>query len=209
MTKKYGMFNENGLMIQSINDLVGSVMPEPWVEIPEEIEVPGLPVGRSESGEFVVSPSFDYVFNKTTGQWSPDIERKKRDLLILVSSFSQVNDVADIEYQGNTYNADETAQANLLLWQTQLAVGATLPEGFTWRDRANVDQPANAAFINGLALALATRKTNNYKVLWQHKAAIQAITTVEEINSYNPRANWTIQLPVAAIQSQFQPFKLN
>lgn len=92
---------------------------------------------------------------------------------------------APIEYAGALFDADDTAIRNVSGWQTQLAAGVALPDGFVWRDATNVDHPADAAFVNGLGAAITLRGTALYAQAWALKAQIDAAETKEAVQAIN------------------------
>jgi hypothetical protein len=86
-------------------------------------------------------------------------------------------------FDGIEFDGDVASQRNIQGWQTQIANGVALPEGFTWRDAANIDHPADAAFVNGLGAAITTRGTLVYRQSWLLKAAVEAAATAEEVQA--------------------------
>jgi hypothetical protein len=88
-----------------------------------------------------------------------------------------------IDYVGSLFDADGTAQDNVRTWQIQLGAGATLPEGFVWRDADNVDHPADADFVNGLGVEMTMRGTQLYMQAWALKAQVDDATTIPEVEA--------------------------
>lgn len=68
--------------------------------------------------------------------------------------------------------------------------GGNLPPGITFRDHDNVNWPATAAYMGGMAGALLTFTNSGYVVSWNHKAAIDALTTIEEVLAYDITTGW-------------------
>lgn len=95
-----------------------------------------------------------------------------------------------VVYAGALFDADERAQRNVAAWQTQLAGGAALPDGFVWRDAANADHPAGPAFVNGLGVAITLRGTLLYRAAWAHKSAINALTDFDAVMAYDLTGGW-------------------
>lgn len=89
-----------------------------------------------------------------------------------------------ISYSGALFDADAVAQNNVMAWMVNLAVGLQLPPGFVWRDASNVDHPADEEFISGLGAAMVQRGSSLYQQQWDHKAAIDALNSYEEIQAY-------------------------
>lgn len=95
-----------------------------------------------------------------------------------------------IAYAGARFDADEKALRNLQIWQTQLAAGTALPEGFVWRDADNVDHPCSAEFLNGLGAAITCRATRVYQKSWALKAQLDAAATPEEVAALDITTDW-------------------
>lgn len=98
-----------------------------------------------------------------------------------------------ITFAGTLFDADPIARENIAGWQTQLAAGASLPEGFVWRDASNVDHAFTAADINALGAATTLRGTRLYQAAWAHKAQIAALEnmgSVAELVAYDTTAAW-------------------
>lgn len=126
--------------------------------------------GAFEGGTVVADVTDPLEQAKTRKKAALDDEREQRG-------------AAPIAYADATFDADATALRNVEGWQLQLARGLDLPEGFVWRDFTNVDHPADAAFLDGLGQAITLRGTVLYQQAWTLKAAVDAATTVEEVEA--------------------------
>jgi hypothetical protein len=197
--KRYGLFNDQRVLMQTQEDLMGNGFPAPWVLLPEDFDI-RKPTALSINNELLIAPSYDFLFNSEKDLWEVNLPAKKSSLLITVKRLLDLNLEAPISYNNCLFAPDT---GNLIVWKDQV-----LPLGFVWRDINNNNIAADSSFINGLLLAIATRTNSLYQLLWQHKEAIRALSTVEQINSYNATAGWTVQISQQAIQSQFNPFNL-
>lgn len=88
---------------------------------------------------------------------------------------------AGFDYAGHRWDSDDTAVLNITLAASAVAAGWVPPQGFTWRSKANVNVPADAAFLTGLAAAAAVFRSSVYADGVAKKAAIDAATTHEQI----------------------------
>ena len=89
-----------------------------------------------------------------------------------------------LSYRGVLFDADTRAQSNVQGWMVNISNGLEVPPGFTWRDYNNVDHPADAEFIKGLGAAMVHRGSQLYQRAWELKASIDALSTLEEIESF-------------------------
>lgn len=125
--------------------------------------------------------------------WVPDTEHLLSGKLVEVDNERARRTSLPIVYASSEFDADTQAQRNVQAWQTQLAAGVLLPEGFAWRDLFNVNHPADAAFVNGLGEAMALRGTALYQAAWAHKAALAALADAGDTQGlvdYSVEAGW-------------------
>lgn len=106
---------------------------------------------------------------------------------------SHVNQIRDIKmalgvtYNGNVYDSDAIAALNLTATLALVLSGATLPPGFTWRTKNNMNIAMTPAELRGLAGALFQRGQAVYAASWTHKANIDAAT---DPANYDIRSGW-------------------
>lgn len=157
--------------------------------------------GLYSSEEFYIDPATKtpVVFNKPgryhkwswlTHSWSEDLESAISTTKTKIDDLREIKIYEKILYNGSYFDADEKAIRNIGNWQIQLAAGASVPRNFVWRDADNIDHPADASFINGLGEAITLRGSLFYQVAWQHKANIEQLTTVAEIEAYDINIGW-------------------
>lgn len=146
-----------------------------------------------DQGQLIRSEPRPNEFNEwswITKEWIPSIDSAKSKKKDEVERERERRNQLPIAYAGAVFDADTTAMRNISGWQVQLAAGATLPTGFAWRDHYNINHPADADFVNGLGAAITTRGTQLYVAAWQHKANLDALTTVEEVIAYDLAQGW-------------------
>ena len=81
----------------------------------------------------------------------------------------------DILYKGSTYQADSISQQLFLEALVVFSSIGVTPEGFTWRDKFNVDQPFTLIDLQAVSVILATQKNNAFKTTWVLKDKVQNI----------------------------------
>lgn len=135
-------------------------------------------------------PSPHHDWDAELEQWVGNLDHALAARKHEINAERERRNFLPIAYAGSLFDANATALRNIAGWQTQLAAGAVLPEGFVWRDADNVDHPADAAFLNGLGAAITLRGTALYQAAWAHKAALSALTDIDAILAYDLAANW-------------------
>jgi len=102
--------------------------------------------------------------------------------------------VAGFTFMGIQFDSDERSRANIAgactLALVLLGQGQDFPQGFTWRAANNVDVPMNAQAIIGLAMTAGNYVTTCYSVSWYHKAQIDAIDNILDVQDYDVTQGW-------------------
>jgi len=96
-----------------------------------------------------------------------------------------------IVFKGNAFDSSKKSRCNLTAVAARLAsTGDTLPDGFVWRSSDN----QNISMTKEEVLAFHSTMTdwiyNNYKASWEHKEALNALTTIEAVEDYDIRKGW-------------------
>lgn len=118
---------------------------------------------------------------------SPASPVMKAQLLAAVKAEWAARFNAPIAYDGKLIDADPQARENIAGWMGVLNSGASLPPGFVWRDAGGTDHPCDAAWLKGLATALALRGTALYTAKWAHE---QAISSASDLTNYDVTTGW-------------------
>lgn len=140
-----------------------------------------------------VAPSNHHVWSWSKKQWVQDIDSARASKRKSTDAERERRGHLPIAYNGARFDADAKAQRNIQAWLTQLSNGATLPNGFVWRDYDNNDHPCDAAFLSGLGGAITVRGTQLYQACWAHKAEIERIAGTGDFDallSYDVTAGW-------------------
>lgn len=85
------------------------------------------------------------------------------------------------EYDGHTYDSDAVAVANITGVLSMVNTGATLPVGFAWTTKDNVDVPMNPAKIKALGNALNAHGYSIHAASRAAKMAVDVATDVEAV----------------------------
>ncbi|CAI8743198.1 conserved protein of unknown function [Methylococcus capsulatus] len=80
---------------------------------------------------------------------------------------------AGFEFQGHTYDTDPQSVANMTAVLAALGAGLPLPEGFAWRDRANIDVPMDEATFKAFTGSLLVHVNSIYVESWRKKDEIK------------------------------------
>ena len=94
-------------------------------------------------------------------------------------------------YDTKTWNSDEEARNNIVgVILTGVVLGNSLPVGYTYRDFTNIDHEVTFTYMVYLGIALSTFRKNVYVVSQQKKDAVDALTTISEVVSYDYTIGW-------------------
>lgn len=99
-------------------------------------------------------------------------------------------------YDGKNLDGDAQAKSNLSdkLWEvtSNIARGKSMPvESLVWKDHDNEihafpDMASYKDWLDGYVIAFGERNTAVWAWSWQKKAQLEAITTVDELLTFNP-----------------------
>ncbi len=101
-----------------------------------------------------------------------------RDYLLYVTKYNWPTD-------SNDYDMDPTSQFKISATLGFINAGNTLPAGFTWRDADNVDQTFTDQQFKDFGKDAWNRAEDMHDVAKQHKDAVDAKTTVADVDSYD------------------------
>ena len=93
-------------------------------------------------------------------------------------------------FQGHIYDCDALSKTNVTGTITAIVVGQTLPADFTWRSKLNEDIPMNNTQLTGLGLMMGAYVTTIFKWSWQLKSVVDAMTTLDQIDSFVVADMW-------------------
>lgn len=127
--------------------------------------------------------------------WVEDLESGKADYLTQVTR--ELN--KRIVLPCNGFDADSISRERITNTILRLQRGDGLPSGWVgWRDASNQMHWATATaeevlvHLTDLARAIENREQALLLNAWQHKAAINAMTTLEDLMNYNINEGWNV-----------------
>jgi CheY-like chemotaxis protein len=110
---------------------------------------------------------------------------------------AEVNDLRDrkinrgVDFKGNYFDTDESSRHNLAATAARIAASTSeLPDGFVWRAADNQSIPMNKEDVLAFHTALTDWAYEHYKASWDHKTAVDALTTIEAAENYDIRTGW-------------------
>ena len=96
-----------------------------------------------------------------------------------------------IIFKGIAFDSSERTRCNLAAIAAKLAaIDAILQDDFVWRSSDNRDIPMTKVDVFSFHTAMTDWIYANYKASWVHKAAIDALTTIEEVEGYDIQKDW-------------------
>jgi len=96
-----------------------------------------------------------------------------------------------VVFKGAHFDSSYESRWNLTAVATKLAsANATLQDGFVWRSSDNLNIPMKKEDILDFHTAMTDWIYENYKASWEHKVAIDALTTIKEIEAYDIQKGW-------------------
>lgn len=187
----------------------GQVLFSGTTDAPElhETEIVGVLVDVVASAEQYVSdgalthrppcPSDSHDWDWTTKAWQPNTAAARAKKKAAIAAEQARRSVAPITYAGSPYDADATARERISGTLARLLRGDGLPAGWVgWRDYANAMHWGSdtaevvQAHLAGLSAAIEDREQALLIAAWQHKAALDALTDIGDILSYDTTSNW-------------------
>lgn len=145
------------------------------------------------------SPGAGYVWDWGTKTWQPDIEGAKAAKRAAIEAERDRRIVAPVlVYNGANLDADQRATDNLTKKlaevNSRIAQNQPLAAGqLVWRDHDNnmltfADMTSYKNWLDGFAIALGGRGTDAYAWSWQKKSDLDALTTIADVNAFDPMA---------------------
>ncbi|MDP8228216.1 MAG: DUF4376 domain-containing protein [Candidatus Electryoneaceae bacterium] len=94
-------------------------------------------------------------------------------------------------FKGILFDSSNESRWNLTAVAARLSSAkATFQDGFVWRSSDNQDIPMSKEDVLDFHAAMTDWLYNNYKASWEHKAAIDALATIDEIEEYDIKKGW-------------------
>ena len=142
-------------------------------------------------------PSAHHEFNYSSKQWAPNLAHSKVRLKHRIEAERDRRVFAPIAYDEKVIDGFERSQRNLadklatIRARREHGLPALPTQLRVWRDANNIthtfpSEEAYESWLVSLAVALEERGTAAYAWSWQKKAALDAITTVAELDEFDP-----------------------
>lgn len=93
-------------------------------------------------------------------------------------------------WNGNVYDSDDRARANVTSVSTAIANGIQLPGNFAWRTRDNVNIPMSPQEVVAFGVAMMDWVSRVYGVSWWHKDTLDTMTDIETISQHDITVGW-------------------
>jgi hypothetical protein len=109
------------------------------------------------------------------------LDALKNQKSILVNQYREQILSNGVVYNGNTFDSDVVSVSRLTTVSNLVLAGVSLPEGFVWRSKNNVDVPFTGADVVALLGAMVMTANSVYATSWAKKQEINAATTKAEL----------------------------
>lgn len=156
--------------------------------VPTEYRANGLFVAVTPSGEPEEIPACDLRQCEYLGEAALDPHPDALLAEAKVAKKRQIEAERDVACEqpvtalGRTWDADKRSQELLSSAITVAQAGGPLPA--VWRDHDNNDMPiANLSDLLAIVGAIAQQVQQAYAASWARKAAVDAATTIDEVNA--------------------------
>ncbi len=96
-----------------------------------------------------------------------------------------------VQFKGVLFDSSERSRNALAATTAMLAASdSKLPEGFGWRSADNRNIVMDRKVLLVFQAAMTGWVYRNYQASWDHKAAIEALSSIEEVQKYNLEQGW-------------------
>jgi hypothetical protein len=144
-----------------------------------------------------IQPSSNYDWDTITHTWLPNIIRAKQQKKLAIEAKREELIYSNILYDGHIFQADEYSVKNIQKKLNEIVAAEALSvpvSPMLWRDFENNnyywnDLAVYKVWLNGFIVAIANRTTSLIVSSFIHKDAVSALTTVEDVESYNITLN--------------------
>lgn len=144
-------------------------------------------------------PTEHHEWDALTKTWLPNVNAALAARKAVLERVRLSHSTAPITYDSAPFDADALARERISGTLARLQRGDGLPEGWVgWRDYDNAmhwatDMPATVqTHLAGLSAAIENREQALLIAAWQHKATLDALTTVEAILAHDLTTGWSV-----------------
>lgn len=117
------------------------------------------------------------------GEWEVSLAKAKVQKAQDINAARAAALDSGVLHAGHQWDSDESSRANIIGTVAACTAGIALPQGFTWRTADNQDVPMGAEDLVGLGAAMLQHVNTCYQQSWRLKAAVDAASTVAELEA--------------------------
>ena len=88
-------------------------------------------------------------------------------------------------YDGKQWDCDQISRDNISGANLMSVLNGGVLPPMEWRDYNNTNHAVTATYMGNMAATLMTFTSGVYTASWQHKTAIDALTTITAVNAYD------------------------
>jgi len=130
-----------------------------------------------------------YLKEQAQGSSPSTVEEARMYVHDLITELRNEKEFSEFSWQGRSFQADRDSVTRIAA-TFAIALAGQLPEPFAWQDVENQMWECSTAEFIEFAQALWARNARLFAMTRFHKAAIEQLTTVEDVLSYNYFSNW-------------------
>jgi hypothetical protein len=161
-------------------------------------EIEGKELKAAVPAEKTAKPGVHYNWDYSTKTWVGDLATAKANTKAKIIDLFKSKDNTIITYDNKQLDADQSAKDAIIKKLAELEArdaGADPEASHIWRDANNtthswVSLIVYKLWLKRLLIAISTRTTTLKVTAWAHKDAIEALTSVSDIENYNYEADW-------------------
>lgn len=184
-------FDQDGKLYDQHAEGLTTLAVEDWVNINRDF-IPDILHPETSPKPVLSRPTIYHEFDIEQWRWvlSPGaLSQAKTDKKNQLTHLADIIHNSPILYDNKLLDADQTARENITgkvnQLQAEIALNITSTD-LVWKDANNTlhvfeTVEGYMAFLQGLTIAIAARRSNLYAQIWQYKAEIDAMTAVENI----------------------------
>jgi hypothetical protein len=149
--------------------------------------------------EYQVSATGDLYSDIDWGSYTPIsqstldtilLELIRTDKLNLVTTQRNNHMLNGMWFEGDLYDCDNIAKANVTGAVTAVLLGQTLPSNYSWRTKVNTNVPMDDVTLKAFGLAMMGYVSYVFGWSWELKNIILGITSKVQLEAFDTTALW-------------------
>lgn len=200
MNDLYAILDQHGIPVQAIQTLqpaAGYVLAPPGLQTPADLFRFGFYFSDNGWESAGPKPSQHHRLDAASKEWVLDTAPAKRQLAQAVDRLRDQKHASPIAVGATLFDADAQSVENIRGLIARIERGDGLTTGWLgWRVFDNTmvwadwTAPQVLQGLYDVACALEDRKQSLLAAAWAHKAAIQGLETLEEVQGYDVSTGW-------------------